>query len=428
MLSIVLLIAVVLLLITVPISVVIGIVCIAPTFIVDNFPANIDYVIRNMVSGVDNTPILAIPLFMLSGALMARGGISKKLFDVFAYFIGSRTAGMPSAVIITCLFYGAISGSGPATTAAVGAMTIPILVSLGYNKVFSAALVATAGGLGVIIPPSIPFILYGLATGVSVGAMFTAGILPGILIALCLMTYAYIYCRVKGEDKEKIKANHKALKDKGFLVVFKESFWALLTPIIILGGIYSGIVTPTEAATVSVFYALLICLFIYKTISVKRLLPIFVESVRMYAPLTILLAMAMALGRILTLMRVPMILADYITDNFTTKIGLLLVLNGVFLVMGMVMDTGPAIIILSPILMPIAVAMGIDPIHLGIIMVVNLAIGFVTPPFGMNLFVASPLIDTPVVTVGKMAYPFVLAFIIALAIITFVPAVSLILL
>lgn len=414
--------------INIPISVILGILCFLPTIIAKHFPANSQYIIRAMVSGVNKTPILAVPLFMLSGTLMAKGGISEKLFNIFAYFVGNKRGGIPIAVIITCLFYGAISGSGPATTAAVGTMTIPILISLGYDKTFSAAMVATAGGLGVIIPPSNPFIMYGLATGESVGALFIAGVLPGILIAFCLIIYAYLYCRINGEDTEKIKANYLILKKKGFKALFKDGFWAILTPVIVLGGIYSGVATPTEIATISVFYALLICLFIYKTISFKDLPIILTTTVRMYAPLSMLLAMALAFGRVITLLNVPIILSDFIIENFASKFTFLLVLNFVLLILGMVLDVGPANIILAPMLLPVATTFGIDPIHLGVIMVCNLAIGFVTPPFGMNLFVAAPLVNIPAIKVGVKAFPFIVAFILALILITFIPQISLILL
>lgn len=412
----------------IPIAIVLGLVSILPSVMDPSFPASIQYVIRGIVTGSDSTPILAIPLFILSGALMAKGGISKRLFDVFAYIVGKRTAGIPIAVIITCLFYGAISGSGIATTAAVGGMTIPILISLGYDKVFSAAMVATAGSLGVIIPPSIPFIMYGLTTGTSVGALFTAGILPGILIALSLMVYAYIYCKIKGEDREKIDKNLSELRAKGFVRVLRESFWALLSPIIILGGIYSGIVTPTEAACVSVFYALIVCLLIYKTIKVQDIFKILVETVSAYGPLILLIALATVFGRVLTLLRAPLMVGEFLTGTFSSAFSLLLAINIVFFILGMFLDVGPAIVILAPILLPAVTAVGINPVHFGIIMTVNLAIGMVTPPFGVNLFVASPMVQTPVMDLGKKAIPFIISFAIALFIITFVPAVSLILL
>lgn len=418
---------IILMIIGLPIGIAIGIATLYPSFINPNFSANIQFVIRGMVSGIDNTPILAVPLFILSGGIMARGGISKKLFNVFAYFVGNKTAGIPIAVILTALFYGAISGSGIATTAAVGGMCIPILVSLGYDKVFSAALVATAGGLGVIIPPSIPFIMYGLTTGVSVGALFTAGILPGILIAMCLMVYAYIYCIKHGEDKDRIEENYRQLREKGFLKVFKDSFWALITPVIILGGIYGGIVTPTEAACISVFYSLVVCMFIYRTITIRDLYNILLETVKSIAPLALLLSFAIVFGRVLSLLKAPEVIGNFITATFSSKNTLLLALNIVLLILGMFMDVGPAIVILAPILLPILVSKGIDPIHLGIIMTTNLAIGFVTPPFGVNLFVASPLIDTPVIELGKKTIPFIISFIVALFIITYVPWLSLVL-
>ena len=422
------LILVIAMIVSIPIGVAIGLSSIYPGLINPHFAANVQFVIRGMVSGIDSTPILAVPLFILSGVIMARGEIAKKLFDVFAYFVGNKTAGMPIAVVLTSLFYGAISGSGIATTAAVGGMCIPILISMGYDKVFSAALVATAGGLGVIIPPSIPFIMYGLTTGVSVGALFTAGILPGILIGLFLMSCAYIYCRKYGEDKEKINANYKLLREKGFLNVFKESFWALMTPVIILGGIYSGIVTPTEAACISVFYSLFVCVFIYRTMKINEIIVSLKETVKSIAPLSLLLSLAVVFGRVLAMLRAPELLGNFIVSNFANTTVLLLVMNMILIILGMFMDIGPAIVILAPILLPVMQKFGVDPVHLGIIMTTNLAIGFVTPPFGVDLFVASPLINTPVMEIGKKAIPFIISFIFALLLITDIPEISLILL
>ena len=236
---------------------------------------SIPQVLNNTFSGANSTPILAVPLFILGGVIMAEGGISKKLFNFFAYFVGRIPGGVPCAVILTCLFYGAISGSGPATTAAVGSMCIPFMVSLGYEKRWSAGLIAVAGGLGVIIPPSIPFVLYSLATGVSTGKLFLGGIFPGLLIGLFMMAYAVFYCVTKGEDRQLINKKMDELKANGFFALFKDSFWALLCPIIVLGGIYAGFVTPTEAAVVSVFYALIVSLFIYRSVKVSDLIPMF---------------------------------------------------------------------------------------------------------------------------------------------------------
>jgi C4-dicarboxylate transporter DctM subunit len=329
---------------------------------------------------------------------------------------------------MTCLFYGAISGSGPATAAAVGSMTIPLLVNLGYDKVFSTALVAVAGGLGVIIPPSIPFIFYGMASGASVGALFIAGVVPGLLIGACLMGYAYYYCKKNGEDKVKIMENYNALRSQGFVTVFKESFWALLAPIIILGSIYSGVASPTEAAVISVYYAFFVSLFIYKSLKFNQIIKIFVEGVATYAPILFIIAAALGFARVLTLMQVPQAIAMAITATFTSKVAVLIIINVFLLLVGMVMDTTPAILILTPILLPIVTAFGVDPVHFGVIMVVNLAIGFVTPPIGINLFVTSSFTGVPVADIAKQAMPFIFMFIVALIFITFVPAISLVLL
>ncbi len=418
---------IVLLLLAVPISVVIAMISLIPYGLDPTFAASPMFILRQMVSGLDSITLIAIPMFVLSGIIMARGGISKKLFNVFSYFIGDKTGGLPCAVVITCLFYGAISGSAPATTAAVGAMTIPLLTALGYDLSFCAALVAISGGLGVIIPPSIPFILYSMNSGASVGALFIAGILPGVLIGVCLMAYSVFYCKKHGEDKKKLQENIGELRQKGFLHVFMDSFWALLSPVIILGSIYGGICTPTEAAVLSVVYALIVCLFIYKTLRWNEIYAVLREGVETYAPILFILGAAQAFSRVLTLTQAPQKLAEAMGSAISSKVALILLINVFLLFVGMVMDTGPAILILTPILVPIVKAVGIDPVHFGVIMIVNLAIGFVTPPIGNNLYVASTLTKLPVTAIAKKAMPFMAAFFIALMIITFVPQVSLLL-
>ncbi len=412
------------LVIAIPVSISLEIVSVLPGAFDPSFTASGRFVIRSMLGGIDSFPLLAVPMFVLSGIVMAKGGISKKLFDVFAFFLGKLTAGIPCAVIVTCLFYGAISGSAPATVAAVGNMTIPILAKLGYDKEFSTAVVAVSGGLGVIIPPSIPFIMYGMASGASVSDLFVSGIIPGLLIGGLLMMYAVYYCKKNGEDKEKIHAVVGELHEKGLPAVLKDSFFALLSPVIILGCIYSGIASPTEAAVISVFYALLVSLFIYKSIQFKDIWGIMVESVRTYAPIMFILATSVAFSRVLTLMQVPQGVSAWILEHFTSKVALLLVINLFLLLVGMVMDTTPAILILTPILLPIVQAVGMNTVHFGIMMVVNLAIGFVTPPIGVNLFVASSLTDIPVMKIASKAMPMIVFFLLALLLLTFVPAIS----
>lgn len=378
-------------------------------------------ILNNTFSGANSTPILAVPLFILGGVIMAKGGISRKLFNFFAFFAGRFTGGLPCAVILTCLFYGAISGSGPATTAAVGAMCVPFLADLGYDKTWSAGLIAVAGGLGVIIPPSIPFVLYSLATGVSTGDLFLGGVMPGLLIGICLMVYAVIYCMKHGEDKEKIKERMDELSSQGIVNLFKDSFWALLCPIIVLGGIYTGIVTPTEAATVSVFYAVIVSLFIYKTMQPSELMPMLCESVKTYGGLAFVLAFATAFGRVLALTRATRAVETFILGNFHSSFAVLTVLVIIFLILGMVMDTGPAIIILAPVLLPACQKLGVDPVHLGVVLVCCLSIGLATPPFGLDLFVAGNIAEKQPMDVAKKAVPFIIAFTIALFLITYVP-------
>jgi len=414
----------ILIILSIPIGFVMGISSIVPVLLNPAFPAKAAFVARQMVGGVDSTPIIAIPLFVLSGIIMAKGGVSDKLFNIFAYFVGDKLGGMPCAVVLTCLFYGAISGSAPATTAAIGSMAIPLMVKLGYDEVFTSAIVAVSGGLGVIIPPSIPFILFGLSSGVSVGALFISGIIPGFLIGFCLMVYAVIYCKKHGQDQAKLDEYCRQLRNNGFFNVFKNSFWALLTPVVILGGIYGGIVTPTEAACISVFYSIIVCCFIYKTMDFKGVVATFSEAARNYAPLLFILAAALAFGRVLTMMQAPQIIAQAIMSIVSTKIGVLIVINIFLVLVGMVMDTGPAILILTPILFPLVTSVGVNPVHFGVIMIVNLAIGFVTPPMGINLFVASSLTSIPVVTIAKKALPLIFAFSIALVLITFIPWIS----
>lgn len=307
-------------------------------------------------------------------------------------------------------------------------MTIPLLVNLGYDKKFCTALVAVAGSLGVIIPPSIPFIMFGMASGVSVSDIFLAGIVPGLLIGGMLMVYAVLYCKKNGEDKEKINKEINQLREQGLWKVFKSSFFAVLSPIIILGCIYSGVASPTEAAVISVFYSLIVSLFIYKSLKFKDLYPVFAEAVKTYAPILFILAASIAFSRVLTLMQIPQTISTWILDNFSSKVVILIVVNIFLLLVGMIMDTTPAILILTPILMPIMTGIGVDPIHFGVMMVVNLAIGFVTPPIGVNLFVASSLTEIPVVDIAKRALPLIGYFLIALLLITFIPQISLILL
>ena len=414
----------VLLAIGLPVGVVFGLMSVIPG-LMGTLNYNAIDVVRAMFSGMNSFTLLAVPLFMVSGMIMAEGGISKQLFEFFGYFIGNKTAGFPCAVVVTCMFYAAISGSSPATVSAVGSMTIPFLVNMGYDIVFATAIVTVARALGVIIPPSISYIVYSAAANASPSALFIGGIIPGCLIGLFLMVYCYYYCKKNGEDREKLMENYRAIRQKGFVRLFKESFFALMTPIIILGCIYSGICSPTEAAVISVIYGFLVCILVYKTIKVKDIPRIFMSGAKTYVNILFVIAAASAFARTMTLLKYPQTISRMVLSVTDNKILVLLLMNLIMVVCGMIIDNIPNIMILTPIMLPIAKALGIDPVHLGVFMTCNLAMGMVTPPMGINLFVASGMTKIPLLKLAKATVPFLIAFILCLALIVYIPDLSL---
>lgn len=416
---------VVLLAVGLPVAGVFGLMSIMPSLLDPGFSFGATDAARAMFSGMNSFTLLAVPMFMVSGMIMAEGGISEKLFNFFAYFIGNKRAGFPCAVVVTCMFYAAISGSSPATVSAVGAMTIPFLVSMGYEPIFAASIVTVAGGLGVIIPPSISFIVYSAAANASPSKLFIGGIIPGVLIGISLMIYCYYYCTKHGEDRERLEANYKAIRAKGFLPLLKESIWALITPVIILGTIYSGICSPTESAVISVFYGLFVCVFVYKTINLKNIGHVFMEGAKTYVNILFVIAAANAFARCLTLLRYPQDISKVVLSVSDNMYVILIIMTLIMLVCGMVIDNIPNIMILTPIMVPIATAVGIDPIHFGIVMTCNLAMGMVTPPMGINLFVAAGMTKIPMLKLAKACVPFLIAFLISLLLITFIPQLSL---
>ena len=351
---------------------------------------------------------------------MALGGIARRIVNLADAAVGKFTGGLGMATVIGCMFFAAISGSGPATVTAMGSIMLPEMEKRGYDWAFSTGLTATAGTIGVIIPPSIPFVIYGVASGTSVGDMFKAGFIPGILIGIGLMIVCWVISKKRG-----YKGIERTKNDESFLKVFLDSLPALMAPVIILGGIYSGLTTPTEAACISVFYSLFVSLFIYRTIRVKDIWDLVISSVKGYAPLCFILAIATAFSRVLTLLRAPQDISAFMAANISSSAIFLLAVVVLFFLLGMVMDTGPAIVIMAPIFLPTLQNFGVSPIHFGVILVVCLAIGLVTPPFGLNLFVVSPMVDTPVMTLGKKSIPFILVFLIAVLLITYIPALSL---
>ncbi|MCI7658080.1 TRAP transporter large permease [Anaerotignum sp.] len=405
------------LVLTVPIGFSLGIASLAYIFATDQL--TLGFVARNMVTGTDSFPIMAIPFFVFAGELMGGGGISKRLLDVANVFFGRIRGGLAIVTVVVCMFFAAISGSGPATVAAVGGMVVPTMLEKGYDKKFVLALIAAAGSIGVIIPPSIPMVVYSVTVNSSVSSLFLAGFIPGILIGLVLIAYSYFYARTAGYkgDTEPFSIG-RALRE-----VWRGK-WALLSPVIILGGIYGGIFTPTEAAAVSVIYSLIIGLFVHKELNFKQLIDVTKRACETTATILVVIGCATGFSKVLTLGRIPTTVATLLTTMTDSKVLILLLINLLLLLVGCFMETVCAIMILAPILFPVVTALGVDPVHFGIIMVTNLAIGFITPPLGVNLFVASRVGETTLDVVIKGIIPFLILMIATLMLITYVPAIS----
>ncbi|MCJ8287910.1 MULTISPECIES: TRAP transporter large permease [unclassified Halomonas] len=375
-------------------------------------------VAQQMLASVNSFPLMAIPFFILAGYLMQGGGISKRLVDFSNTLVGSMTGGLAMVAIVTSLFFAAISGSGAATTAAIGAILIPAMLSKGYPGGYAAANQAASGALGVIIPPSIPLILYGIAANVSVGDMFIAGILPGILVTLTLLVFAYFFARANG-----LGGGEKSSLGDVFRAG-KKAILAILMPLIILGGIYGGVFTPTEAAVIAVAYSFVIGTLIYREIKFASLVGILKQSAVTTAVVLSIIGAAGLYGRILQSLRVPDMISDFVISAIDSPLLFILLANLLLLLAGMFIEAAAAILIFVPILLPIAVSYGFDPIHFGIIMVVNLAMGMFTPPVGLNLFVASQITNIGIARLTWAVMPFVAIVLANLLIISLLPVLS----
>ncbi len=371
-----------------------------------------------LVTSCDSFPILAIPLFILSGDLMGAGGVSTRILNVCNVFFGRITGGIAIVTVLVCMFFAAVSGSGPATVAAVGTMVVPTMLKLGYDKPFVLALVATAGSIGVIIPPSIPMVIFGVSTGASVTSLFMGGFIPGVLIGVSLIAYCYIHCKRRGFTGTADPFTKKAALD-----ALWDAKWALINPIIILGGIYAGIFTPTEAAAVAAVYAFVCGAFLHRELTLAKFIKAISTSCSTTATTMVILGCATAFSKVITLEQIPTMVANGLMAISSNKIVILLLINLLLLIVGCFMDTTPAILILAPILMPVAASIGVDPIHFGLIMVTNLAIGFITPPLGINLFVASRIADSPMEVILKGIMPFIAVMLTCLMMITFIPEI-----
>ncbi len=407
----------VLLILNVPVGIAIGGASLAA--IIAGGTLSVGYLPQALVTGCDSFPIMAIPLFILAGELMGAGGVSKRILDVCNAFIGRVTGGLAIVTVVVCMFFAAVSGSGPATVAAVGSMVVPSMLERGYSKKFVLALIACAGSIGVIIPPSIPMVIYGVSTSTSISGLFMAGFMPGILIGLVLIAWCYYYCKKQGW-----KGDSEPFSMKRALRATWEAKWALINPVIILGGIYCGIFTPTEAAAVAAVYAFVCGVFIHKELGRHNLVSTIANACSTNGTTMVILGCATAFTKILTIEQIPAMITEAIVGLTSNYVVILLLINVLLLIVGCFMDTTPAMMVLSPILLPVATSIGLNPIHFGLIMVVNLAIGFITPPLGINLFVAARVGNEPLETVTSGIIPFILAMLLCLLLITFIPQIS----
>ncbi|MCU0906364.1 MAG: TRAP transporter large permease [Rhodobacteraceae bacterium] len=401
----------------VPIAVAIGLASIIGIEASDRLPLLL--VAQRMFTGLDSFPLMAIPLFILAGNLMSFGGISQRLVDLAKAIVGGVQGGLAATCVLTCMLFASVSGSSVATTFAVGAILIPAMVRHGYPRPFAASVQASSAELGVLIPPSIPLILYGVATDTSIGKLFLAGLGPGLLVAAFLMVLVLVMCRIKGigtlDGGDRPRLGPAALA----------ALPAMLVPVVILGGIYSGVFTPTEASAAAVAMALLVGTVFYRELRLRDLPDVLKQTVLATSAIMLIISAASLFSFLMARSGLPNDIAALIREVIDSRLVFLLVVNLLLLVVGMFIETSAAILVLAPILAPIAIAYGVDPVHFGLIMVTNLALGMITPPLGVNLFAACAVAKIPVERIIPQLLWFVLTVFAALMVITYVPAVSL---
>jgi len=373
------------------------------------------------VTGLDSFTLLAIPYFILAGELMSTGGISRRIVNMAHCFVKNMAGGLAIVTTFACTFFAAISGSGPATVSAIGSMMIPEMEKDGYDKAWATSITCCGGIIGVIIPPSIPFVLFGVITGCSIGEIFMAGFIPGFLICAVLCVYSYFVCKKRGWGGDE-KSSHR--ENNGIWATFKDSFAALLTPLIILGGIYAGVFTPTEAAIVANVWAIFAGKFIYKELTWEAFRTALKNTALTTSSCLFTIACATSFGYLLTTMQVPTKFAAFVLSATSNKYIIMLLILGFLLVIGCFMDNITSMTILTPILVPIVTSCGYSLTHFGVFMTVALAIGFVTPPYGANLFVASGITGLSVPEISKKILPMIGILILTLLVITFIPAIS----
>lgn len=383
-------------------------------------PNMLNMLAQAMVTSVDSYPLMAIPFFMLLGIFMEKTGIAQGLIDLAEACIGGITGGLGAAAVVACMFFAAISGSGPACVAAIGSIMIPAMSQKGYDNAYAGALLAAGSTVGPVIPPSIPMIVYGATVGVSVTGLFAGGVIPGIMMGLSLIILNYFTSKKRGYGKVKLEGS-KISK----MAQLKKSIWAIIMPVIVLGGIYAGIFTPTESAVIGVFYAMFVGKFIYKELSLQKFKDGLLEAAQLSATVMIVMGGASTFGRILTMEKVPALLTEFLLGVSNTPFVVLLMINLILLVAGMFIDTISNVILFAPLLVPIIKALGYDVSYFGVLMCVNLCIGFLTPPLGVNLFVAQSVAGTSLEAVIKNVMPMLFVLVAVLILLILFPQLTL---
>lgn len=409
---------IVLIMLSVPIGITLGLSTLLCLAFTTDIPLTI--LAQKSATGLDSFPLLAIPFFILAGALMCNGGISRRLVNLAESLVGFIVGGLAMVTVLACMFFAAISGSGPATVSAIGSFMVPSMKERHYDADFAAAITAASGTIGVIIPPSIPFVIYCVVAQTSIGDMFIAGIVPGIIIGAALMAVCYLTARKRNYLSSTARPTFRAVA-----VAFREAIWALFVPIIILGGIYGGIFTPTEAAVVAVVYSILIGKFVYRELDGKILYECLRSAGLINGATEFMIGFSMAFASYLSMAQIPASIGAWLREFSENPLVILMAINVFLLVIGCFVDNIAAVVILTPILLPVVKSLGIDPIHFGLIITVNLACGFISPPYGINLFVASAISGESIESISKAIVPSFLAMIACLVLFTYFPVLSL---
>lgn len=418
MIKILLIVLVICLLLNVPIAACLGLGSMAALYFGNG--VSLSLVAQRMFTACDSTTLLAVPLFIFAGAILSEGGISKKLINFAKAAVGWIPGSLGMVAVLACMFFAALSGSGPATVAAIGGIMLPSMIDDGYPVGFSTALICSAGCIGVIIPPSIPFVNYATIAGISIGDQFMAGMVPGVLMGLALMVVCFVAGKLKGFGQ-----NTTPFELRFFLVTLKDSIWALLMPVIILGGIYGGIFTPTEAAAVACIYGLIVGYFVYHGFKLRELVDFAFDSAKTTGMIFFIIATASIFSWILSTEQVPVMISNAVLGLTSNKIVILLIINVLLLINGCFMEMTASTYIYTPILLPIVLALGMDPIHFGVVMVMNMAIGFITPPLGIHLFVGVGLDERVKFNdLVRHIIPQFLVLVVVLLLVTFIPGIS----